>query len=166
MQKSFASATTVHFDGRQIVIKTSFPRNVLASLLAIAAILLIAPNCAAQIVVIASAKSPLSSVTRDQTAALFLGKSIMLPNANLAFLTDQPENSPIREQFYLKLTDKSVALVKACWARLVFSGKAARPRELAGSDEVKKFVAANPDALGYIEKSAVDSTVKVLYTIE
>jgi hypothetical protein len=31
---------------------------------------------------------------------------------------------------------------------------------------VKKFVASNPDAIGYIEKSAVDSTVKVVLIID
>ena len=59
------------------------------------------------------------------------------------------------------MTGKSSAQVKAAWSRLVFSGKATPPKELASSAEVKKFVAANPDAIGYVEKSAVDATVKV-----
>jgi ABC-type phosphate transport system substrate-binding protein len=45
----------------------------------------------------------------------------------------------------------------------VFTGKATMPREVAGSAEVKKAVAANPKAIGYVDRSAVDSTVKVVY---
>jgi hypothetical protein len=37
---------------------------------------------------------------------------------------------------------------------------------VASAAEVKKFVAGNPDAIGYIEKSAVDGSVKVLLTVE
>jgi ABC-type phosphate transport system substrate-binding protein len=48
----------------------------------------------------------------------------------------------------------------------VFSGKATPPKELGSAAEVKKFVAANPDAIGYIEKSAVDGSVKVVLTVD
>ena len=38
------------------------------------------------------------------------------------------------------------------------------PKEVANSAAVKSAVAANPKAIGYMEKSAVDATVKVVYT--
>jgi len=36
---------------------------------------------------------------------------------------------------------------------------------LAGSLEMRKFVAANPEAIGYIERSAIDASVKVAPTV-
>ncbi|SDD77089.1 hypothetical protein SAMN05428966_105342 [Massilia sp. PDC64] len=54
--------------------------------------------------------------------------------------------------------------VKALWSKLVFTGKATMPKEVGSSADVRKAVAANPKAIGYIEKSAVDATVKVIYT--
>ncbi len=48
----------------------------------------------------------------------------------------------------------------------MFSGKATPPKELGSSAEVKKFVAANPDAIGYIEKSALDGSVKAVLTVD
>ena len=48
----------------------------------------------------------------------------------------------------------------------MFSGKATPPKELGSSADVKKFVASNPDAIGYIEKSAVDSSVKVVFSAD
>lgn len=59
-----------------------------------------------------------------------------------------------------------MAQVKALWSRLVFSGKGQPPKELADSASVKKAVAADPKVVGYIEKSAVDGSVKVLFSVD
>lgn len=56
--------------------------------------------------------------------------------------------------------------VKATWARLIFTGKAHAPREVADAAAVKKAVAADPKALGYIQKSELDPSVKVLLTLD
>ena len=120
----------------------------------------------AQVAVVVNTKSPLASMTADQVSAIFLGKSATLPSGATALPTDLPDSAGTRELFYTKVTAKSTAQVKAAWSRLVFSGKATPPKELASSADVKKFVAANPDAIGYIEKSAVDSSVKVIFTAE
>ena len=79
---------------------------------------------------------------------------------------DQGETSDVRKNFYSKVADKTPSQVKAIWARLVFSGKSSPPKEVSNASEVKKLVAGNPDAVGYIEKSAVDSSVKVLLEID
>lgn len=116
----------------------------------------------AQVAVVVSAKSSATALTAEQAAGLFLGKSDQLPGVGTALLLDLPEGSATREAFYTKVAGKSGSQVKAAWSRLVFSGKATPPKELASSAEVKKMVAANPNAVGYIEKSAVDGSVKVL----
>jgi ABC-type phosphate transport system substrate-binding protein len=36
---------------------------------------------------------------------------------------------------------------------------------LGSANEVKKFVAGNPNAIGYIEKSAVDGSVKSVLVV-
>jgi ABC-type phosphate transport system substrate-binding protein len=120
----------------------------------------------AQVVVVVGSKSAATALTNDQAAALFLGKSDQIPGVGTALLLDQSESSPIREQFYTKVAGKSGSQVKAAWSRLVFSGKATPPKEIASSAEIKKMVASNANAIGYIEKSAVDATVKVLLTAD
>ena len=113
---------------------------------------------AADLVVIGNpAAAPL---TKEQVSDIFLGKSpTMTP-------VDQPESAPIRADFYKRATGRDMAQVKSVWSRLVFSGKAQPPKELPDSAAVKKAVAANPTTVGYIEKSAVDASVKVLTSIE
>nr|WP_315484787.1 hypothetical protein [uncultured Undibacterium sp.] len=120
----------------------------------------------AQIVMVVGAKSTATSVNKEQAAALFLGKSSQLPGAGTPVLVDQSETSELRKTFYNKVADKTPAQVKAILARLVFSGKASPPKEVLSSADVKKMLASNPDAVGYIEKSAVDTSVKVLLEIE
>jgi len=112
----------------------------------------------AEVVVIVNPKSSAAAMSNEQVAQFFLGKSSeMTP-------IDQPESAPVRAEFYKKVTDKDASQAKALWAKLVFTGKATPPKEAPGSAEVKKLVAANPKAIGYIEKSAVDATVKVVLT--
>jgi hypothetical protein len=55
--------------------------------------------------------------------------------------------------------------VKAIWSKLVFTGKANAPKELPTSGDVVKAVAADPNAIGCVEKSAADPSVKIVYTV-
>lgn len=120
----------------------------------------------AQVAVVVNPKSATTAMSADQVASIFLGKTSTLPSGATAAAADQAESAAIRETFYTKITGKQSAQVKAAWSRLVFSGKGTPPKELASSAEVKKFVAANPDAIGYIEKSAVDGSVKVVLSVD
>jgi len=115
-----------------------------------------------QVAVVVSAKSDIGTLTSEQVSSIFLGKSDKFPNGTTALPLDQTAGSAIRSGFYDKVTGKSEAQVKAAWSRLVFSGKGTPPKEISSSAEVKKLVVANPNTIGYIEKSAVDSSVKVV----
>ena len=75
---------------------------------------------------------------------------------------DQAEGSVAREEFYTRFLGKSPAQVKAYWAKIIFTGRGQPPKEVASSIEVKKRVAENPNAIGYIDQSHVDESVRVL----
>ena len=123
-----------------------------------AAALLLALPAMAEVVVVVNPKAAEAAMTKDQVAQFFLGKSSAMSPI------DQPESAPVRAEFYKKVTDKDASQVKALWSKLVFTGKATMPKEAADSAAVKKMVASDPKAIGYIEKSAVDASVKVIYT--
>ncbi len=134
-------------------------KNLLATLTALA-LGATALNAAAETVVIVNPKNPASRMFSEQAAQFFLGKSTMFTPV------DQAEGSAIRNDFYKKVTDKDSAQVKALWSKLVFTGKAQAPKEYKSNAEVKKAVAEDPKAIGYIDKSAVDDTVKVILTVQ
>ena len=112
----------------------------------------------ADVVVVVSAKSTTTTLTAEEISQIYLGKS-------KAMKPVETSGSPIRSQFYSKVAGKDEAQVKAIWSKLVFTGKATAPKELPTSADVVKAVAADPNAIGYIDKSAVDSTVKVVYSV-
>ena len=141
-------------------------RPLLASTAAALLMLVAGLPAHAQVAVVAGAHSGATALSTDQVAALYLGKMDKTPGIDALVLIDQPETAPAREQLYAKVLGKSAAQVKAAWTRLVFSGKAQLPRELGSAAEVKKFLAGNPNAIGYIEKSDVDSSVKVLLSAD
>jgi ABC-type phosphate transport system substrate-binding protein len=114
---------------------------------------------AIEIVVVVNPKNPATRMFSEQASQFFLGKSTMFVPL------DQAEKSPIRAEFYLKISGKDISQVKAAWAKIVFTGKGVAPIEMHSTAEVKKAIVADLNAIGYIEKSAVDDSVKVILTL-
>lgn len=113
----------------------------------------------ADTVVIVSAKSTATTMTPEEISDIYLGKATTMKPMDSG-------EAPVRAQFYSKVAGKDDAQVKAIWARLVFTGKATPPKVLANSADVVKAVAADPNAIGYVDKSATDSTVKTVYEVK
>jgi ABC-type phosphate transport system substrate-binding protein len=120
----------------------------------ILALLLAASARAEEIVVIVNPASP--PLSKDQIADIYLAR------INTWTPIDQAVGSLIYTEFYKRATGRDAAQVKAIWSKILFTGRGVPPKQLLGSDAVKKAVAANPRAVGYIEKSAVDDSVKVV----
>jgi ABC-type phosphate transport system substrate-binding protein len=116
----------------------------------------------ADVVVVVSAKCAVSTLSKDQVTDIFLGKTARFPDGAQAVPIDQTEGSPARDEFYAKFANKSPAQLKAHWTKIIFTGRGQPPKSVANSVEVRKLIAANPQAISYIERSAVDSTVKVI----
>lgn len=117
---------------------------------------------AAEVVVVVSANSPITKLSNNEIADVFLGKLTRLPGGVSVQPLDQAEGSATRAAFYLKFTGKSPAQVKAFWSKVIFTGRGRPPRALANDAEVLRAVRENPGAIGYIERASVDAGVRVL----
>ena len=117
---------------------------------------------AEDVVAVVSAKSPITVLNPNQVADIFLGKTTRFPDGTDAVPIDQNEDSPARERFYTAFTGKSPAQVKAYWSKIIFTGRGQPPRQVSNSTEARKAVAANPNAIAYIDTSLVDNSVRVL----
>jgi ABC-type phosphate transport system substrate-binding protein len=122
----------------------------------------LAPAAKADVVVVVSAKCAVSTLSKGQVTDIFLGKTTRFPDGAPAVPIDQMEGSPVRDEFYATFANKSPAQIKAHWTKIIFTGRGQPPKSVPNSVEVRKLIAANPQAISYIERSAVDSTVKVL----
>lgn len=116
----------------------------------------------ADVVAVVSAKSPVAALSKSQVVDLFLGKSTRFPGGTQAVPIDQSEGTRARDEFYATFAGKSAAQVKAYWAKIIFTGRGEPPRTASNDAEVRKLLAANPQAIAYLERSAVDGSVRVL----
>jgi len=116
----------------------------------------------AAVVTVVSSKSPVVALSKSQIADIFLGRSYRYPDGAPATPIDQPEASSLREQFYNTVAGETLALVKAHWSKIIFTGRGQPPKIVGSGAELKKLLAANPLAIGYIDSADVDASVRVV----
>lgn len=121
--------------------------------------------CAFELVVIVSARSPVVALRQDQVAAIFLGQTPRFPDGQEAVPLDLRLGSPLRDAFYTRVTGKTPPLLKAYWSKMVFTGRGQPPAELPDSAAVRRQVAENPGLVGYIERSALDASVRAVLEV-
>lgn len=127
--------------------------------------LLSAGPASAEILVVASKGTSLANVTLEDIRQLFSGKKRSVDGVEVTPL-DMPANSPIREQFYQQVLNKSPAQMRSHWARLTFTGKGNPPRAVTGTGELKALlVPANSGYIGYMERSEVSADMTVLFAL-
>ncbi|CAN7478697.1 phosphate ABC transporter substrate-binding protein [Massilia sp. LjRoot122] len=132
------------------------PALLAAAVLAFAA----AADASAELVVIVSARSPAPQLSGDQVAAIFLGQAGRLPDGSEVVALDQRIGSGERNQFYQQVAGKTPALLKAHWSKMLFTGRGQPPREALDAASVRRMVADNPSMIGYIDRSALDGSVR------
>ncbi|WP_395407615.1 phosphate ABC transporter substrate-binding protein [Pseudoduganella sp. UC29_106] len=120
---------------------------------------------AAELVVIVSARSPVMTLRAEQVADIFLSEVATFPDGREACAIDLRVGSPLRDEFYAKVAKRSPALMKAYWTKMIFTGRGQPPRELPNSVEVRRLVAENPGMIGYIERGALDSSVRTVLVV-
>jgi ABC-type phosphate transport system substrate-binding protein len=125
---------------------------------ALAALLPAAPAFGATAIIV-SARNTVTRIVTEQAAQIFLGKSTQLTPIDLA------DNSAIRGDFYQKIAGKDQDQVKAIWSKIVFTGRGFPPKEYNSPADVKRAVAADSGAIGYIDRAAVDDTVRVVLIV-
>jgi ABC-type phosphate transport system substrate-binding protein len=116
----------------------------------------------ADIVAVVSAKSPVAALTKDQLSDIFLGKAATFPGGGQAVPIEQAEGAQ-HDAFHSKVTGKDSTKLRAYWSRQIFSGTGTPPKEVPDGSEVKKLVSANPNMIGYVDKSTVDASLKVVF---
>lgn len=144
--------------------QSSFSRT-LSGLTGLVLSILTTSSALAEVAVVVGPKTANAAFTKQQVSALFLGKSTSLPGGAAAVLFDLPESSPLREEFYTKVTGKTAAQAKAHWAKMSFTGKGTPPLELGNSGELKKTLAGTTGGIGYIEKASLDDSVRSVFAV-
>lgn len=90
----------------------------------------------------------------------------MYPDTQLeTTVIDQNDQQPAFRTFYMKMLNMNTSKLMRYRASYLFSGQGHLPTEALNDDEVKLQVANTPEAIGYIEASAIDDSVRVVYSL-
>jgi ABC-type phosphate transport system substrate-binding protein len=117
------------------------------------------------IVVIVNPSIGVQHLTRREALDIFLGRYRTFPSGASALPIDLDINSTERRQFYLILAHKDSSDMSSYWARLTFSGKISPPFAVADARMAVDIVANNPNAIAYVDRSAVDNRVRIALEI-
>lgn len=120
----------------------------------------------ADVVVIAHPSASVSSLDAQSVKKIFLGRINAFPNGDALVAVEQPSGSATMTAFHNKVTKKTPDKLQTYWAKMVLSGKGTKLNVLPGDADVKAWVASHPNALGYIDESQADGSVKVVYSPE
>jgi hypothetical protein len=118
---------------------------------------------AAQVVVVNPSNS--TTVNKNDISRIFLGKLKAFPGGASVVAVNQKSGSTGKVEFDQKVVGKSASQIKAYWSKLMFSGKGKPPKELSNDNEIKSFIAGEPNAIGYIDEANIDSSVKVIFKL-
>jgi hypothetical protein len=107
-------------------------------------------------------------VNKANTAAdkVTIGKLYTLeakswPDGTQAKLYDLPVGTE-REEFCMTYTGQKTSSIKSTWAKAVFTGRGVPPTMLDSDADVKNEVAKNKNAVGYVDESNADGSVRVV----
>jgi len=117
----------------------------------------------ADVVAVVSAKSSITAVSKSQLADIFLGKTNRFPDGTQATPVDQAEGSAARDEFYDKIVGKTAAQIKAYWSKIIFTGRGQPPPTVSSASEMKKRVSENPAAIGYLDSSMVEDSLRGVF---
>lgn len=135
-------------------------------LIAALSLIIFSATAISDVAVIVNPDSRVSSLSKNDIKALFLGKKATFPNGNEALAVDQEDGSAPKAVFLKDVVNKNSSQLAAYWSQLIFSGKGTPPKTLKDDAAVKDYVASTPGAIGYVDSSAVDGSVTVVYTIK
>jgi ABC-type phosphate transport system substrate-binding protein len=116
----------------------------------------------ADVVAVVSSKNAVTRLSKSQVADIFLGKTARFPDGSQAVPIDQSEGTAVRNEFYTNFAGKSAAQIKAYWSKIIFTGRGQPPKAVSNDIEVKKRLAGNPAAIGYLEANLVDDSLRVV----
>ena len=106
------------------------------------------------------------ALDKDSISRLFLNKAKAFPSGTQAEPIALEESAAATDEFNGKVLNKTAAQLTAFWSKLVFTGKGQPPKALSSDADVVAAVAANAGAIGYVDASAVNDSVRVVATFQ
>ena len=132
-------------------------------MLVIAALLAAAPAFAEDIAVIVN-KDRTTQLDREEVAQIFLKKRRFWEDGTPMLPVNQSAGADTRASFDRAVFGAGARRLSVYWNRAYFRG-VLPPATLASDEAVRRFVASEPRAIGYIRAGVVDASVRVVLVL-
>lgn len=117
------------------------------------------------VIVAKHARLDSAGVKQSSLKEIYTGAKLKWPGGHKIQVVDQA-GTEVGKKFYEKVLGKSLHEMRRQWAQLTLSGQAAPPAQCSSDKTVKKIVAANPHAIGYIATAQLDDSVKEILRVQ
>lgn len=114
------------------------------------------------VVVVANKSAPVNTLSTGQTTQIFLRQVQTWPDGTPIMPVDIKEGSPMRTEFYARVTGRSPGQLRAYWARLAFTGMGVPPRQADSAEDAARIVLSTPGAIGYVGKQRAEPPLKMV----
>jgi len=101
-------------------------------------------------------------LTKEQIVNIYMGRLDGFPNGGAVLPVDQAGRSSVYRKFYKTYLSRSPSQMKAFWASAVFTGRGEPPLVRSTGKSVVEFVAADINAIGYVDARHVNDSVRVI----
>lgn len=121
---------------------------------------------AEDIAIIVNKENPITEISRSELIKIYLGKKALFDNGVKIVPLDLWDKNRLKSVFYEKVLGKNVNKIKSYWIKRIFSGHGSPPEVFRKAREIKKFVADNEGAIGYVGLLDLDDRVKAVRVIQ
>jgi ABC-type phosphate transport system substrate-binding protein len=101
----------------------------------------------------------------DDVAQIYLRRKRFWEDGAPVVPLNLPSANPLRERFSQLVLRETETRLADYWNRLYFRG-ILPPATLVSTESVRRYVASDPNAIGYLPDSEVDGSVRVLLRLE
>jgi len=93
--------------------------------------------------------------------AVFLGKKVAWDSAGRVTLAVL-KAGPVADEFLKSAVDMNASAFGNHWRRLAMTGGGTAPKAFEKEEDLRKFVAETPGAIGFLDAASADASVAVL----
>lgn len=94
--------------------------------------------------------------------SVFLGKKTSWDAAGGRVILAVLRGGPVADDFLKASVEMSASSFNNYWRRLAMTGGGTAPRSFEKEEDVRKFVAETPGAIGFVDSASVDASVSVI----
>ena len=117
------------------------------------------------IVIVVGHRSSVQAVTRDELREMYLKRRRIWPSGSPAVPVNLPAQDPVRIAFSLRVLGRRPEQLMTHWDRQYFEG-ITPPVVLHSGASVCEYVAAEPNAIGYLPLNEASESCRVILTLD